>query len=95
MSEIKIYDCHNTNTINNTRKYVAYEDFIAYKEKAEAEVERLKTITEVTLKHFTELKQRILQEIDKDGFARLIVHESMMKDIDFVIDTIKEKDGEG
>jgi len=42
MSEIKIYDCHNTNTINNTRKYVAYEDFIAYKEKAEAEVVRLK-----------------------------------------------------
>jgi hypothetical protein len=35
-----------------------------------------------------------MKTIDKDGFARLIVHESMMKDIDFVIHTIKEKDGE-
>lgn len=38
MSEIKVYDCHNTNTICDTRKYVRYEDFLLYKEKAEAEV---------------------------------------------------------
>ena len=43
MNEIQIYDCHNTNSIMNTNKYVLLEDYLALKLEFNR-IEKFKTV---------------------------------------------------